>query len=103
MSNYVLVLTTGFRGIEPMKQAKIITETLKKIDVEKPNFIVFDPDADKEELEDEGRTLRMPFRDIPERIYAILDDYGSPEVLSSQMGTNVDTQYTITFLLSSEY
>lgn len=99
---FVILATSGFAKLNPELQAKIMKIAISKIN-KKTNWIVFDPDVKREQLEDEGITLRMPFKGIPENVYAILDDHGSPEMLSMQMGCSVNTQYTLTFLLASEY
>jgi len=100
---FVLLVTKGFSQLNKDTQAKIVKMALSKIRIPFPDFIVFDPKADEEAVEDEGRTVRIPFPNLDENVYAILDDHGSAEMLSMQLGQQVNTKYTITFLLASEY
>ena len=100
---FVLLVTKGFSQLNKDIQAKIVKMALSKIRIPSPDFIVFDPEAEMEAEEDEGRSLRVPFLEIDEKVYAILDDHGSVEMLSMQLGQQVNTKYTITFLLASEY
>ena len=68
-----------------------------------PDFIVFDPKASKKILEDDDRTLRIPMKNLPDKVYAKLDNYGSKEVLSEQVGHHVNTQYVLTFMMADDY
>jgi len=102
LSGFVILRTAGFANLNPDVQAEIMRIALSKI-YPKTDWVIFDPEADEEQLEDEGRTLRVPFGKIKEKVYAILDDYGSAEALSEQLGQKVKTRYTLTFLLASEY
>ena len=101
MSGFVILRTAGFANLDPDVQAEIMRIALSKIDL-KTDWVIFDPEADEEQLEDEGRTLRVPFGKIKEKVYAILDKHGSAEALSEQLGQK-DARYTLTFLLASEY
>lgn len=98
----VLISTPGFRGLPEYLQNRIATQAFSRINP-KTSFIVFDPGAEREEYEDEGQSLRIPCAELTEKVYAILDDYGSPEALSENLGRPVSTCYTITFLLAEEY
>ncbi|RLJ08610.1 MAG: hypothetical protein DRP12_00145 [Candidatus Aenigmatarchaeota archaeon] len=101
--SFIPLSTRGFASeIHPDLQAKIWEITMREISP-KTDFIVFDPDAKERKYEDEGRTLRVPMPELPKKVYAKLDDFGSPEVLSEQLGTKVNTQYLVTFMLAEEY
>jgi len=103
MINAITLFTIGFRKEVPEGiKEEIIMKTLKKINP-KTDFIVFDPNAEKEKYEDERRTLRIPMPGLKKKVYAKLDDYGSPELLSRDVGFPVDTQYVVTFMLAEEY
>jgi len=99
---FVLLKTSGFSSLDPDVQAEMMHVALSKINL-KTNMIVFDPEAFEEAYEDDERTLRVPYKKAKKKVYAILDDYGSPEALSESLGRDVDTQHTITFLLAEEY
>ena len=112
----VLILTTpGFRSLPEELQGYIMEIGLKRIRPGKPDWVVFDPNADKSQYEDDGRTLRISTRELAEmtlnpvwkrldkKVYCILDDYGSPEMLSQCAGFKVNTRYAVTFLLAEEY
>ena len=114
--SFVLMRTRGFiTDISPDTQAKIIAYALPRMIVanalqKKPNWVVFYPDhAGKtdEHLEDEGRTLITTMKGLHKKVYAMLDDFGSPEALKENMGKyappDLNTQYVITFLLAEEY
>lgn len=102
--NLLVLRTRGFVNDVPSDlQGTIIAAGMRKIQPETPNFLVFDPKADNETEEDDGRTLRISMKDLKEKVYAILDDYGSSEQLSESCGFPVKTQYALTFLLAEEY
>jgi len=45
-----------------------------------PDFVVYvNGDPHEDHLEDEGRTQVKHIRGLPEKVYAILEDYGDPE------------------------
>ena len=48
-----------------------------------------------------SRVYYMP--QLPKKVYVKMDDYGSPEILSKQLGTKVNARYVITFMLAEEY
>jgi len=97
----VILRTPGFiHDISEEKQAEIMTIALKHINP-KTTWVVFKKDAEQH-YEDEDRTLVIPM-DIPEKVYAIQDDYHDPETLSQEVGEKVNTRYTLTFLLADEY
>lgn len=68
----------------------------------KVDFVILDPQAKEEKTEDGGRTLRVPSK-LPWKIWAILDDYGSPQTLSENLGYPTGTRYLLTLLLPEEY
>lgn len=83
-------------------QARTMAEALKRITTS-TNFIVFDPKATKETVEDERRTIRLPTK-APKKVYAKLDDYSglSDEELIEWAGTTEYKRY-VTFMLAEEY
>jgi len=100
--NKIILRTKGFiDSIPPEKQDKIMSIAVSKINP-KTNWIVFKKEAKKEHFEDEGRTLVVPMN-IPQTVYAILDDYGDSGTLSENLGHKVNTRYVVTFLLAEEY
>ena len=103
LSEILLLRTRGFvYSIDEDAQVEITEEGLKRIDPKAPNFIVFDPKAEKERTEDNGESLILPSK-AKEKVYAKLDDFGSAEALSENCGHSVNTQFAVTFLLAEEY
>jgi len=100
--NYFVVVTQGFNSLPEGITWDIISRGMAEIKPEKPDFIIFDPDAKKTEFEDDGRTLHIAYPRLETKIYAKLDDYGSKEVLSENAGRKVNTQYAVTFMLPEE-
>ncbi len=68
-----------------------------------PDFLVFDPEAKQKRIEDQGRSLTIPMKTLRDKVYVKLDDYGSPEELSRQVGYPVSTQFAITFMLPEDW
>lgn len=85
-------MTTGIRDI--IAQDNIIAETIakwcveamKRISKDNPDFIVGRPGAEKEKLEDDGRTLILPLPNDCPRCYSTFNETGG-----------------ITFMLADEY
>jgi len=107
-----LVSTSGFLGIDADERAIMMEVALREVGSKGknkyeeliPDFIIFDPDPDaKKEYQDDDRSLKIPMKTIPEKVYAKLDDYGSAETLSEQVGHKVQTKYVLTFMLAQEY
>lgn len=67
-----------------------------------PDMIVFDPKYSGEKYEDNNRTLRVGMN-LPGKVYAKLDDYGSPEVLAEQVGHMVRTRFVLTLMMAEDY
>jgi len=107
LTNAVIMRTRGFIGLPEEIQAKIKDYALRRIQPEKPNWIVFKTDGVEEHLEDEGRTLITSMSGLKEKVYVILDDFGSVEALKENMGEyappGLNTSYVVTFLLAEEY
>lgn len=106
--SFVLMRTRGFiNDIPPEIQADVMAYALHRIKPDRPNWVVFYPEGERQEhLEDEGRTLITTLKGLTKKVYAILDDFGSPEALRQNMGkygVGVNTRYVITFLLAEEY
>jgi hypothetical protein len=98
----MVIRTEGFSRIPPGMQAKMMDSALKRISA-KTHFIIFDPACSGERLEDEGGTLRLP-GEAGEKVYAILDDYGTPEALREEFPDAPRTaRYLVTFMLAREY
>jgi hypothetical protein len=102
LSEVLLLRTRGFiHEIDPDIQAEIMEKGLKRINP-KTDFIVFDPKAEKERIEDEGRSVILPSK-AREKVYAKLDDFGSAEALSENCGLPVNTRFSVVFMLAEEY
>lgn len=102
LSEVLLLRTRRFiYQLDSDLQADMIEEGLTRINP-KTNFIVFDPKAEEERTEDEGQSVILPSK-AKEKVYAILDDYGSPEALTDNCGFRVNTRYAVTFMLAEEY
>ena len=101
--------TRGFTGLPEEVQAKIMAYGLRQIQPAKPNWVIFHPEGNgvEEHLEDEGRTLVTGMDGLKDKVYAILDDFGSVEALKENMGEyappSLSTSYVVTFLLAEEY
>jgi len=109
LTKAVIMRTRGFMGLPEEVQAKIMACALKQIQPDNPNWVVFHPDGDgvEEHLDDEGRTLITAMTGLKEKVYVILDDFGSVEALKENMGRyappDLSTKYVVTFLLAEEY
>ena len=109
MTSAVVTRTRGFNGLREEIQAKIMAYALKRDQPDKPNWVVFHPENNgvEEHLDDEGRTLATVMAGLKEKVYVILDDYGSVEALKEGMGEyappDLKTSYVVTFLLAEEY
>ena len=101
--------TRGFTGLPEDVRAKIMAYALPRIKRDNPNWVVFHPGNDgvEEHVEDEGRTLVTALTGLEEKVYVILDDFGSVEALRKNMGEyappKLSTSYVVTFLLADEY
>lgn len=68
------------------------------------DFAIFDPDATEKRFEDENRTVIIPYKTIPTKVWVKLDDYGSPEILERESGLKgLNTRFVITMMLPEEY
>lgn len=102
ISEVLILRTRSFiYQIDSDLQADIMEEGLDRINP-KTNFIVFNPEVKKERIEDEGRSVILPSK-AKDKVYAILDDFGSAEALTENCGFTVYTQYAVTFMLAEEY
>jgi hypothetical protein len=70
-----------------------------------PDMIVFDPSlrALEEKWEDEDRTLRIGLPGLPGKVYVKADNYGSPAILSEEIGHEVTTPYLITIMMAEDW
>ena len=61
--------------VDNITQLRMIRKALSKL--EGPmDFVIFDPDAVEESIEDGGITVRIPWEGLSEKCYAQIDDYG---------------------------
>jgi hypothetical protein len=97
-----MVVTRGFLSLSEDEQAVIRELAVSHIS-QKTDFIVFEHGTEFMKHEDEGRTLRVTMPLLTTKVYAKLDDYGSPEELSKEVGHPVNTQYVLTLMLAEEY
>jgi len=65
---------------------------MKHMGDEQKHFI-FDPNA--KEIAREDETVTFPLKDSPKRVNAYLDDYGSIEALSQEVGFTANTQFKL--------
>ena len=98
-----MVATSGFSDLPSDIAGDIIRQGLAQIKPDNPRFIVFDSNYSQTVVEDEGETLHVAYPGLKTEVYAKLDDYGSKECLSENVGEPVDTQYLVTFLLAEEW
>ncbi len=107
ISGMVPMFTPGFQGLHPDVQADIMHKAFKRISPKEPTMIVFYPEGQREEtLEDQGRTLITTAKGLTKKVYAKLDDFGSPEALKENMGEYAprgNIQHVLTFMLAEEY
>lgn len=103
VTNYFMVMTQGFSGLPDAIGSDIIAKGMAAIKPDNPDMVVFDPKQANTELEDGGRTLHIAYPELETKVYAKLDDYGSKEFLSENVGRPLNTQYMVTFLLAEEY
>jgi len=105
MDNVYIVATSNFIETIPKDEQAIIYMVAQSKITPKTDFLVFDPLSNENHpvMEDQGRTMRLPMKTIPTKVYAKLDDYGSAETLSEQVGHQVKTQYALTLMLAEDY
>lgn len=103
VSNYFMVLTRGFGDLPGEIAGDIMGRGMSAIKPDEPTMVVFDPGHTKTGFEDGGRTLHVAYPRLDTKVYVKLDDYGSKEFLSENVGRNLNTQYMVTFLLAEEY
>lgn len=103
MKNYFTVMTCGFSDLPAEIAGDILAKGLVLIKPDEPTMVAFDPKREKNALEDGGRTLIVAYPELEEKVYVKLDDYGSKEFLSENVGQQLNTQYAVTFMLAVEY
>jgi len=104
VTNYFMVMTNGFRDLPGDIIGDITRQGLAAIKPEPDaSMIIFDPKHKRTGFEDGGRTLHVAYPRLETKVYAKLDDYGSKEFLSENVGRKLNTQYMVTFLLAEEY
>lgn len=67
-----------------------------------PDFVIFDPSSSGEQYQDDNRSLKIGMK-LPAKVYAKMDDYGSAEALSREVGHPVRTQFVVTFMMAEDY
>lgn len=103
MNGFYMALTIGFQGLPDDVRGDILLKGMGWIKPENPDFLIFDPEANKTEYEDGGRTLHIAYPRLEtDKVYAKLDDYGDKETLSESVGRPVNSQYAVTFMLAEE-
>jgi hypothetical protein len=90
-----------------------LARAFRKIKEEGPDWFVYENGSPKEDrLEDEGRTQIIHTQGLPEKIYAILEDYGDPaewdqmyepEVAADLREALGDKRHQLTILFASDY
>jgi len=104
VTNHFMVMTSGFSDLPADIVGDILTRGMAAIKPEPDtSMIVFDPKQAKTVTEDGGRTLHVAYPRLKTKVYAKLDDYGSKEFLSENVGRKLNTRYMVTFLLAEEY
>lgn len=103
MRHFFIVLTTGFSYLPDWIGGDILLKGMAWIRPDKPDMLAFDPKRKETVTEDDGRTLIIAYPRLDEKVYVKLDDYGSAEALSENVGHPVNTQYAVTFMLAGEY
>ncbi|MHA1447686.1 MAG: hypothetical protein ACTSSN_13410 [Candidatus Heimdallarchaeaceae archaeon] len=103
-----MYLTSGILSeYNPISIEKMTSYALDKL-IGNTTWVVFTLEAKKCYLEDEGRTCIVPLlwmdKAAPEKVYAILADYGSAEALQESAGDKtITTQFVLTLLLAEDY
>jgi len=68
------------------------------------DFAVFDPEATEKRYEDEKRTVIIPYKTIPRKVWVKLDDYGSVEAVEKASGLKgLSSRFVITMMFPEEY
>jgi hypothetical protein len=99
---YIVSTSNYLEKIPKDKQAVIYTLATTNISPQ-TDFIVFDPNTTSRKYEDQGRTMTLGMPSLKHKVYAKLDNYGSKEELSQQVGHPVKTQYALTIMLADDY
>jgi hypothetical protein len=90
-----------------------LARAFKTIKEEGPDWFIYENGSPKEDrLEDEGRTQVIHTQGLPEKVYAILEDYGDPaewdqmyesEIAADLRETLGDKRHQLTILFASDY
>jgi len=90
-----------------------LARAFRKIKEGGPDWFVYENGSPKEDrLEDEGRTQIIHTEGLPEKVYAILEDYGDPaewdqmyepEVAADLREALGDKRHQLTILFASDY
>lgn len=102
MNGFYMALTIGFQGLPDAVGGDILRKGMGWIKPENPDFLIFDPEAEKTKFEDGGATLHIAYPKLEGKVYVKLDDYGDAETLSESVGRRVNSQYAVTFMLAEE-
>lgn len=90
-----------------------MNQAFKTIENGGPNWFVYmNGDQKDDHLEDEGRTQVKHVQGLPEKVYAILEDYGDPaewvdmygDVVATTLKAAIgDKRHKLTIMFSSDY
>ena len=90
-----------------------LARALKKIKDGGPDWFIYrNGDPQEDHLEDEGRTQVKHVQGLPEKVYAILEDYGDPAEWADMYGADVatelkaalgDKRHKLTVMFASDY
>ena len=108
---FTICQTVDFRSdIQEDVQAKIMAHALKHFKAP-TDFIIYGTEEVTEHFEDEGRSLSTYIPGTTKKVYAKLDDYGSPdewdemyeEKVADDLKKGIHGRFVITFMLAEEY
>lgn len=75
MTHIKTVFTASLSNeVDNVTQLKMIGKALSKLEGA-VDLVIFDPEATEESSEDGGMTARVPWKGLPEKCYAQIDDY----------------------------
>jgi len=108
---FTICQTVGFRSDIPEEiQAKIMAHAFENLKAP-TDFVIYETEAGPEHFEDEGRSLSTYVPGTTKKVYAKLDDYGSPdewdemyeEKVADDLKKGIHGRFVITFMLAEEY
>ena len=108
---FTICQTVGFRSDIPEEiQARIMVHALKHFKAP-TDFMIYGTEEVSEHFEDEGRSLSTFIPGTTKKVYAKLDDYGSPEKwdelyekeVADELKKGIHGRFVVTFMLAEEY